>query len=370
MSLQLLFILVVMVTTPLVWLVPRLWRSRVMMISTLIVLLFVDAWSVALMLSVAALQWALWNAKGNRRRHLRLATSILLPLLPLVVYKLGHKIDNWVLPLGLSYFAFRQIHVAFESYKNQLTQLSLEEYFRYLLFLPVMLVGPIHRIQDMQRSLRRHKWQAATMSEGFERLLYGLVKINFLGNYLFSFRLSKAADYIDNPTLKLYSKTLSFACNAYFQFSGFSDLAIGMGLLWGIKVMENFHYPFLATNMQAFWTRWHISLSTWCRDYVFHPILAKSRNRWLALALSMLVLALWHEISWQYIAWGVFHAVLILLTILLQRKMPSVSNFLNENSVGRWIGRVLVVHLFVFSCLFLMANDFADLRSKLHQLFW
>ena len=153
------------------------------------------------------------------------------------------------------------------------------------------------------------------------------------------------------------------------QFAGYSDLAIGMGLLWGIRVMENFNHPFMATNMQDFWTRWHISLSGWCKDYVFQPILAFGRNRWLALVAAMLVLALWHEISWRYILWGVFHSLLILLTVIIRRNSPSFSNYINHHYFGRWLGRLWVLHAFAFSCIFLMIKDPFQLSVKLNFLF-
>ena len=369
MRLQLLFIAIVLLTTPLIWLSPKTWRGKIMMLATLLVWLYIAPLSLLIMLSVAVCQWLLLQPGYIRFRRQRLILSILLPVLPLVVYKMGHKIDDWIVPLGLSYYAFRQMHVAFEYYKGQLANFTLEDYFQYLLFLPVILIGPIHRMQQMQRSLRRLKWQPADFSDGLERILYGMVKINFLGNYLFTNKFHEWANSINTPLLKTYVKLIGFTGNAYMQFAGFSDLAIGMGLLWGIRVMENFNYPFLATNMQGFWTRWHISLSSWCKDYVFQPILAFSRNRWIALIAAMLVLALWHEISLRYILWGVFHSLLILLTVLIRRKSPSFSNYVNHHYFGRWLGRLWVLHAFAFSCLFLIIKDPFQLSLKLNLLF-
>ena len=369
MRIQLIFIAIVLLTTPLVWALPRFWHGKLMMATTLIVLAWFAPLSLLTMLIVALIQWLLWRIKSGNFKRLRFLISVCLPLLILVAYKMGHRVDNWLLPLGLSYYAFRQIHVAFEYYKGQLANITLEEYFQYLLFLPVILIGPIHRINEMNRSLRRLKWQPSYLSEGLERLLYGMVKINFLGNYLLSYKLLKYADNIDIPRLKIYLKVISFTGNAYIQFSGYSDIAIGLGLIWGIRIMENFNYPFLATNMQDFWRRWHISLSGWCRDYIFQPIVAFSRTRWLALVASMLVLALWHDLSWNYIIWGTFHSLLILLTILFRKNLPVVSNFVNYNILGRWLGRIWVFHLFAFSCLFIMAKDFYDLKSMLNVLF-
>lgn len=369
MKTDLIFIAVVLLASPIIWSSSKLWRGRMMIIVTLLVLLWIAPFSLLMMLVVATLQWLLWRSKNRNFRKLKIIISICLPILPLIMYKLGHKMDNWLIPLGLSYYAFRQIHVAFEEYKGNASKLSLEDYLQYLFFLPVILVGPIHRLAEMQRSIRRLKWNPLYFSEGLERILYGLVKVSFLGNYLFSNKLPAYAETISTPFLKTYVHLIAFTGNTYMQFSGYSDLAIGMALLWGIRVMENFNYPFLATNMQDFWQRWHISLSTWCRDYVFQPIVAFSRNFWIAIIASMLVLALWHEISMRYIVWGIFQAVLILAATTVRKTLPAFSHFINQNPYGKWLGRLWVLHAFAFSCLIISAENFHELGVKLNNLF-
>jgi alginate O-acetyltransferase complex protein AlgI len=246
---------------------------------------------------------------------------------------------------------------------------ALIGYFEYLLFLPVILIGPIHRMPEFQRSLRRLKWNPLQISEGLERILYGLVKICFLGNFLFSTELKEFAAGIHAHFPRLYVEIIAFTGNAYFQFAGFSDLAIGGGLLWGVKVMENFNAPFMATNMQSFWQRWHISLSSWCRDYVFQPVAGFTRNRWFALIASMLVLALWHEISIRYIVWGTIQAILILLTVQCRKLTPALSIFINENSIGKWLGRLWVFHLFAFSCVFIGSESIESLGHVFKTIF-
>lgn len=367
MKIEFVFIAAVLISTPLIWLLPKALRGKIMQITTLSVLIWIAPFSALTMLSVAALQWLVWEKLDFKLKKFGLLLTICLPLIPLLVYKLGYEIDNWILPLGLSYYAFRQIHVAFEIYKGRIARLSLGDYFQYLLFLPVILVGPIHRLPEFQRSLRRQKWQTSNFSDGLERILYGMVKISFLGNYLFSFKVPAVAVRVDQP-FRFYLETMAFTGNAYVQFAGFSDLAIGMGLFWGIRVMENFDYPFLATNMQDFWQRWHISLSGWCRDYIFQPVAAYSRNRWVALAIAMVVLALWHEISLRYILWGVFHSILILATVWSRKNLPQVSQFINQNRVGKWIGRIWVLHLFAASCLLIGAAPAGEWAIKLNQL--
>ena len=152
-------------------------------------------------------------------------------------------------------------------------------------------------------------------SLGMERILYGYVKIVFIANFLVNREL---ADFIlVNPgmgdALVEYLLCLKYGLNLYFQFAGYSDIAIGFALLLGFRVEENFHFPFLAVNINDFWKRWHMTLSSWCRDYIYISIRAFRGNAALAVILAMLVLGIWHELSWRYIIWGLYHGVGIAL---------------------------------------------------------
>jgi alginate O-acetyltransferase complex protein AlgI len=370
MKLQALFVAIVFFTAPLIWRVPVFWKANCMAIITLLVLFFIAPLSVLIMLLVAYCQWLIWEYDFFKSSGTGFIITCMLPLLPLIFYKAESGIHHWLIPVGLSFYSFRQVHVAFECYKGQMQKPSLISYLQYLLFLPVMLIGPIHRMPEFLRSLRRMKWNADQYSEGLERILYGLVKIKFLGNFLCSMELFQLAHQTHHFWFRLYLEVVAFTGNAYFQFAGFSDLAIGAGLLWGIRVMENFNAPFMATNMQEFWRRWHISLSTWCRDYVFNPLLALGRNRWIALICAMLVLALWHEISLRYIVWGTIQALLILMTVVARKRLPALSVFINQHPAGRWIGRIWVFHLFSFSCIFIASESISSLSNNFKHLFF
>ena len=369
MKLQFILLIVVFVAAVMIWLAPRKYAPRIMMWTTLLTYCWLAPLALFLLLITAFLQWCVWHFSAAIPGRLARWLPVILPVIPLAVYKLGFAYAGWLIPLGLSYYAFRQIHVAFEYYKGTMPMPTLIEYFQYLLFLPVILIGPIHRMPEFQRSLRRHKWNARQISEGLERILYGLVKICFLGNFLFSTELKQFASGVHAYWPRLYLETVAFTANAYVQFAGFSDLAIGAGLLWGVKVMENFNAPFMATNMQSFWQRWHISLSSWCRDYVFQPVAGLTRNRWAALVSSMLVLALWHEISLRYVVWGAIQAILILLTVQSRKLTPALSVFVNENRFGKWVGRLWVFHLFAFSCIFIGSESIGSLGHFFKRFF-
>jgi alginate O-acetyltransferase complex protein AlgI len=369
MKLQALFLVIILISSGLIWQLSQKWKTHCMAIITFIVMVWMAPWSALIMSGVACIQWLIWKYDLFKWGNMGIVITILLPLAPLIFYKAAAGYDHMLIPLGLSYYSFRQIHVAFECYKKQMQKPELIAYLEYLFFLPVLLVGPIHRMPEFQRSVRRLKWNPAFFSEGLQRILYGLVKIKFLGNFVFSLKLLELAAKNSHPWARLYMEIIAFTGNAYFQFAGFSDLAIGAGLIWGIKVMENFNAPFMATNMQEFWRRWHISLSTWCRDYIFQPLLAIGRNRWIALICSMLVLSLWHEISWRYIVWGSIQALLILVTVASRKKFPVLSLFINQHPAGKWLGRIWVFHLFAFSCIFIGGDSIPSLGIHFKHIF-
>lgn len=255
-----------------------------------------------------------------------------------------------ILPLGLSYYSFRQIHYAIESYKKQIPKHQLIDYLNYLFFLPTILVGPINRFQDFIKDMNRRRFDQKQFSYGLERILYGFVKIIFIGNFLFTHKLDRVAKLMEqkNEWLGAYLQMIKFAGNAFVQFAGYSDVAIGLSLLFGFRIIENFNWPFTASNINEFWNRWHISLSDWCRNYVFYPFLGITRNAKLSIIISMFVLALWHEISLRYILWGLAHALAI--SIWHQYKSTRIYQLLSRFPfLQKGIGIFVTIHFVVLS---------------------
>jgi alginate O-acetyltransferase complex protein AlgI len=215
------------------------------------------------------------------------------------------------IPLGLSYYALRCIHYLVERYKVSLPPHDFVDFVSYLFFLPTLIAGPIHRFADFVRDQRRMRWDSEKFSVGLERILYGYVKITFLANYLVSNRL---AHYVadlgdDRVSLAAYLTMLQQGLNGYLQFAGYSDIAIGCGLLLGYRVMENFRWPLLQKNISDFWKAWHISLSSWCREYVYMLVVSFTRRPALAVLATMLVIGLWHEASLRYVVWGAYNGL-------------------------------------------------------------
>ena len=321
----------------LAWLLPKRWQAYGVAVCSALYL----AWYSPVSLLILSLTSLLTFYLGRVKQYLTAAilSGIGVVASLMVYYKLQLTTDwiaemgsaDVVMPLGLSYYAFRQIHYLLEQYKNGLRPHTLGEYLCYLFFLPTMLAGPINRFGEFKRDLSRRRWDLKLASEGLERILYGYVKIVFLGNYLVSLRFEQFIEVIhaQNLALAAYLDCVRYGLNLYFQFGGYSDIAIGLSLIMGFRIVENFNYPFVAPNINNFWQRWHISLSDWCKDYVFMPVASYSRKPVLAILASMMVLGLWHELSWKYVVWALYHGLGIAVWHMFQKvktRLPNIGN--------------------------------------------
>lgn len=246
--------------------------------------------------------------------------AILLIALKSHLFTAHDKVSELVVPLGLSYYTLRAIHYCIDGWKQPLHRHTFSEYLTFLFFLPTLLAGPITRFQEFQRGTLRRRWDPLLFSMGCERILYGYVKIVFLATYLVSLKMASVISGLaPDSRFGAWLDCLRYGLNLYFQFSGYSDVAIGFALLLGFRISENFNYPFLARNIGEFWQRWHISLTNWCRDYIYLPALSVTRRPYVAILVSMIVLGLWHELSLRYIVWGVYHCAGIALWRGFQR---------------------------------------------------
>ena len=258
-----------------------------------------------------------------------------------------------VLPLGLAFFCLRLIHYLFESYKSALPAHRFTEYLCYQ-FLPSALpAGPIHRFNEFQRDLRRKRWDSEAFSRGAQRVLYGLAKIVILGNYLLGEELAHALQgAMTYPGFTgAYLSALMFWAKLYVLFSGYSDIAIGFAATMGFNIRENFIRPYSARNIREFWQRWHFSLSSWCRDYVFTPVLSATRMQGFAVLASMVVLGLWHDLSLRYLLWGAYHGAGIAVFRWFDAKAGARIDALPPGWAGAWtvLATAITLHFVLFS---------------------
>ena len=355
---------------PLAWLLPSRWQMPAISTVCFAFLAWLSPLSLAI-LTVTGLG-SYYIIKKWRNVSGATVVVVLQLVAIFIFFKLGSQsklgmMDGRLIPLGLSYYSFRMIHYALEHFKGRLPRHSLEEYFHYLFFLPTMLVGPINRFDKFQKDAVRRRWDPNMFSYGLERILYGYFKVTVLGNFLLSNHIRRMVLDLQEswPKLGVYLEAMNYFFNSYFQFAGYSDVAIGLAALFGYRVMENFHYPFLARNVNDFWNRWHISLSSFARDYVYTPFVSMSRKPIIAIILTMLVIGLWHEFTFRYIAWAGSHAIAIGLWHLFNR--TSFSRI--KHPLFRFASIFLTFNYIVLSFIFIMRDDMDQALDAFSVLF-
>lgn len=355
------------------WLLPEKLQMLPVSVCTALFLLYVSPVSLAVLVFTTISSF--YIVKQFNSKPIAIVLVIIEVFCIFIYFKIQEQtafnsFNNSVLPLGLSYYSFKQIHYIIEAYKKKLPKHSLFDYTNYLFFLPTILIGPINRFPEFLKDFKKRRWNNEMFSEGLERILYGLVKIIVLGNYLFSYKLNNYTISIaeDHEWLSAYLQIIKFAANAYVQFAGFSDVAIGLALLFGFKINENFNFPFIAQNIADFWKRWHMSLSEWCKDYVFIPFLSITRNALFSIIMTMLILGVWHEVSFRYILWGFLHAVVINLWHRFEK-----SKFRNSMSrypiIQKYSGILFTAHFVMFSFVIVSENSLNESIDLLKIIF-
>ncbi len=273
-----------------------------------------------------------------------------------------------LIPLGLSYYTLRCLHYGIEKCKGTIPAHPFRDFIFYIFYLPTFMTGPIHRFPAFEKDMRRKRWDPFVFARGLERILFGYVKICFCANLLATGVFGQLIEThaVAGGSLEAWLLMIQNGITLYFQFAGASDIAIGFGLLLGFNVMENFNFPFLARNISDFWTRWHISLTSWCRDYVYMGTAAVTRNTMLAALASMLAMGLWHEVSWRYLIWGLYQGAGILIWQKFQTLKPHLPRSENKyvHSAAR-AGSTILTLLYVMLAMYFVR--FSSLEESFSQ---
>jgi alginate O-acetyltransferase complex protein AlgI len=220
--------------------------------------------------------------------------------------------------LGFSYLAFRLIHTVRERMLGKLPDLSLQEFLIYTVFFPAFTSGPIDRVERFVKDLRApFALTSPVVLSGGWRLMWGIFKKFAVADTLALIALNGVNAGQINTTGWMWMLLYAYAFRIYFDFSGYTDIAIGLAQLLGVKLPENFDRPYLKQNLTAFWNSWHITLSQWFRAYYFNPVTRALRSRnWAPIAIiaftqftTMLLIGLWHGVTWNFVAWGVWHGL-------------------------------------------------------------
>lgn len=333
----------------------KTWKNVVLLLFSLFFYSWGEPVWVFLLMLTAFLDytWAkcieYFNLTGQqRRKKIALIASLVFDLGILGVFKYsGFVVENInlltglslpvpkiALPIGISFYTFQTISYVLDVYRGQVA--AQKRYYKYLMYLSSyhqLVAGPIVRYSDVAAEIENRTVSAQDFSEGITRFCLGLTKKVVVANVAGSL----AGNYLDADLASLsvagaWFGVLLYTLQIYYDFSAYSDMAIGLGRMFGFHYHQNFNYPYIAKSVTEFWRRWHISLSSFFRDYVYIPLGGKYRHQIFNICVVWFLTGLWHGASWNFILWGVFYGALLIVEKLgllkVLEKIPSVFSHL------------------------------------------
>ena len=326
----------------------------------------------------------LFLSQSENKRKLLLALSIFINLGLLVYFKyanffienlnttlsaIGFNSVEWVkvvLPIGISFYTFQTLTYSIDVFRKKLEPLhKLTDYLVYIMSFPQMIAGPIVRFSSIADQIISRKEKIDDKLIGFYRFSIGLAKKVLIANVMAEQAdLIFNGDYANLSTSNAWLGMLAYTFQIYFDFSGYSDMAIGLGKMMGFKFPENFNSPYISQSISEFWRRWHITLGDFMRDYLYIPLggnRVKSKyrlyfNLWIVFLLS----GLWHGASWNYVIWGAFHGVFLIFDRLF------LQNVLTK--IGKYPSIILTFIVVMFGWVIFKVEDLAQLKIYLLKL--
>lgn len=264
------------------------------------------------------------------------------------------------MPLGISFFTFQALGYVIDVYNNKHEASScLLDFMTYISLFPQLVAGPIVRYRDIQNELTNRTVTISKFSQGIRRFVVGLAKKVLFANVLGEFAIS----LIEVDFLASWLKPILFTLQIYYDFSGYSDMAIGLGLMFGFTFLENFNYPLIASSITDFWRRWHMSLSSWFRDYVYIPLggnrvglLKNIRNIFIVWFLT----GFWHGASWNFIFWGLYFAMFLVVEKLFLKK------YMDRTKILKYIYTSIII---IISFLIFSTTNINEIFSSLSNMF-
>ena len=315
------------------------------------------------------------NTKSKRKFYLTL--SIIINIGILFYYKYSNFfIDNInylfktninfikvVMPIGISFFTFQGMSYVIDVYREDVkANKSFIAFSTYLCLFPQLIAGPIVRYITIEDELKNRDHSFSLFSKGVQRFLIGLSKKVLLANTFGE--LSKILLNSNNITILSYwIIAIIFTLQIYFDFSGYSDMAIGLGFIFGFRFLENFNYPLIASSITDFWRRWHISLSSWLRDYVYIPLGGNrvSNKKWIRnIFIVWFLTGFWHGASWNFIFWGLYFAIIL----IIEKKF--LLQFLKKHKI---FSHIYTLFLIVISFVIFNGDSFTEVFSFLKSMF-
>ena len=362
------------------FLVPRKLKNTVLLLFSLVFYGWGEPKYVFLMIATIGVLYgcglAIGKARNPKWKKTWLLTSVVVGLGLLAVFKYADFfIENFhavtgisvsllrlALPVGISFYTFQSLSYTIDVYRGDVpVQRNPISFGAYVTLFPQLIAGPIVRYSDVVRELdsRVHTWEDAMA--GVRRFLIGLSKkIIIADNFALLVSLFRASG--EKSVLFYWMYAIAFTLNIYFDFSGYSDMAIGLGRIFGFHFVENFNYPYLSKSVTEFWRRWHMSLGSWFRDYVYIPMGGNrvSKPQWFLNIFTVWMLTgFWHGAAWNFILWGLLFAVLL----LAEKLIPGIQKLPN------WTKHCYVMLLVVLSFVLFNGESLSQVGSDFAGLF-
>ena len=268
-----------------------------------------------------------------------------------------------LLPVGISFYTFQTLGYTIDVYRrDREPERDLVRFALYVSFFPQLVAGPIERSTRLLPQLEKtHRFDVDRVLSGLGLMLWGLFKKMVIAD-----RAARIVDVVyadpaqfQGPTIVV--ATYAFAFQIYCDFSGYSDIAVGAARVMGYDLMENFDRPYAAVSIRDFWRRWHISLSTWFRDYLYIPLGGKKR-RLRSIFVVFLLSGLWHGANWTFVVWGAYHGVLLVITLAVARVWKPTSR------LWHWLGIFVTFHLVCFGWVIFRADDLSVAMTIVSQI--
>ena len=382
------FALFFIVVTTLYFLLPQKFRWGLLLIaSCLFYMAFIPIYILVLATTILVDYFAgIYIEKTvGRKRKLLLVISILSTCLVLFIFKyfnffnttafsIAHFFNlqypigmlRIILPLGLSFHTFQSLSYVIEVYRGrQKAEKNFGIYSLYVMFYPQLVAGPIERPQNLLHQFREeHFFEYRRVVDGLKLMAWGLFKKIVIADRLAVMVNHTYADPINHNGLTLILATLFFTFQIYLDFSGYSDIAIGAAQVMGFNLMSNFNRPYISRSISEFWKRWHISLSTWFKDYVYIPLGGSrvSKLKWrFNIMITFLISGLWHGANWTYVVWGGLNGLYLIVSDFIAPFYKSLTAFLQLN--WRLRGYLEIAGTFVLTSvawIFFRASSISD----------
>lgn len=363
----------------------RAWRNAVLLAASLAFYAWGEPRLLDLMLLATMEAYAggllieRWKDSPKRKKPAFIVTVALLAANLFVFKYLNFAADNLslllggrlslpaiTLPIGISFYTFQVLSYVIDLYRGKVeVQRSFFDLLLYVSFFPQLIAGPIVRYQTVEHEIRARRETLDDAAAGMRRFIQGLAKKTVMANAAAALAETiYAGDPALYGTAMYWIAAVAYTLQIYFDFSGYSDMAIGLGRIFGFHFLENFDHPYIAASITEFWRRWHISLSTWFRDYIYIPLGGNrvGKGRWMLNILIVWGLTgFWHGAQWNFLLWGLYYAVLLLAEKLWLHKLL--------DRLPKFVGWIYAMFFVTVGWVLFNLTDFTQLLAALGQMF-